>query len=88
MVKKMNKTYFLEQLKEETKLSEKNVLALSSILDDHFVFGKKNKDKIVSDIKEKLEVSNERAEEIYNITMSIISSNLKDKLKHPFKSQD
>lgn len=88
MVKKMNKTYFLEQLKEETKLSEKDVLALSSILDDHFVFGKKNKDKIVSDIKEKLEVSNERAEEIYNITMSIISSNLKDKLKHPFKSQD
>ena len=88
MVKKMNKTYFLNQLKEETKLSEKNVLALSSILDDHFVFGKKNKDKIVSDIKEKLEVSNERAEEIYNITMSIISSNLKDKLKHPFKSQD
>lgn len=88
MVKRMNKTYFLEQLKEETKLSEKDVLALSSILDDHFVFGKKNKDKIVSDIKEKLEVSNERAEEIYNITMSIISSNLKDKLKHPFKSQD
>ena len=88
MVKKMNKTYFLEQLKEETDLSEKDVLALSSILDDHFVFGKKNKDKIVSDIKEKLEVSNERAEEIYNITMSIISSNLKDKLKHPFKSQD
>lgn len=88
MVKKMNKTYFLEQLKEETNLSEKDVLALSSILDDHFVFGKKNKDKIVSDIKEKLEVSNERAEEIYNITMSIISSNVKDKLKHPFKSQD
>lgn len=88
MVKKMNKTYFLEQLKEETKLGEKDVLALSSILDDHFVFGKKNKDKIVSDIKEKLKVSNERAEEIYNITMSIISSNLKDKLKHPFKSQD
>ena len=88
MVKKANKTYFLEQLKEETKLSEKNVLALSSILDDHFAFGKKNKDKIVSDIKGKLEVLNERAKEIYNITMSIISSNLKDKLKHPFKSQD
>lgn len=88
MVKKVNKTYFLNQLKEETNLSEKDVLAISSILDDHFVFGKKNKDKIVSDIKEKLEVSNERAEELYNITMSIISSNVKDKLRHPFKSQD
>ena len=88
MVKKMNKTYFLNQLQEETKLSEKDVLVVSSILDDHFVFGKKNKDKIVNDIIEKLNVSSDKAEEIYNITMSIISSNIKDKLKHPFKSQD
>ena len=88
MVKKMNKSYFLEQLKEETHLSEKDVLALSSILDDHFVFGKTNKEKIVSDIIKKLNVSLDKAEEIYNITMSIISKNIKDKVKHPFKSQD
>ena len=84
----MNKTGFLKQLQEKTNLSEKDTLVVSSILDDYFVFGKKNKNKIVSAIKEKLNVTDERADEIYNITMSIISSNIKDKIKHPFKSKD
>ena len=87
-MKKMNKTGFLKQLQEKTNLSEKDTLVVSSILDDYFVFGKKNKNKIVSAIKEKLNVTDERADEIYNITMSIISSNIKDKIKHPFKSKD
>ena len=87
-MKKMNKAGFLKQLQEKTNLSEKDTLVVSSILDDYFVFGKKNKDKIVSAIKEKLNVTDERADEIYNITMSIISSNIKDKIKHPFKSKD
>ena len=88
MVMKMNKTGFLKELQEKTNLSEKDTLVVSSILDDYFVFGKKNKDKIVSAIKEKLDLTDEKADEIYNITMSIISSNIKDKIKHPFKSKD
>ena len=88
MVKKMNKTYFLKQLQEKTNLSEKDTIVVSDILDDYFVFGKKNKEKIVNAIKEKLDLTDERSDEIYNIAMSIISSNIKEKLKHPFKSQD
>ena len=88
MVMKMNKTGFLKELQEKTNLSEKDTLVVSSILDDYFVFGKKNKDKIVTAIKEKLDLTDEKADEIYNITMSIISSNIKDKIKHPFKSKD
>lgn len=88
MVKKMNKTYFLKQLQEKTNLSKKDTIVVSDILDDYFVFGKKNKEKIVNAIKEKLDLTDERSDEIYNIAMSIISSNIKEKLKHPFKSQD
>ena len=88
MVMKMNKTMFLKELQEKTNLSKKDTLVVSSILDEYFVFGKKNKDKIVSAIKEKLSVNDCQADEIYNIAMSIISSNIKEKLKHPFKSQD
>lgn len=88
MVMKMNKKYFLKQLEEKTNLSEKDTLVVSEVLDEYFVFGKKNKDKIVSAIKEKLSVDDNQADEIYNIAMNIITSNVKEKLKHPFRSQD
>ena len=45
MVMKMNKKYFLKQLEEKTNLSEKDTLVVSEVLDEYFVFGKKNKDK-------------------------------------------
>jgi nucleoid DNA-binding protein len=88
MVMKMNKTMFLKKLQEKTNLSEKDTLVVSEVLDEYFVFGKKNKDKIVSAIKEKLNITDTQADEIYNIAMSIITSNVKEKLKHPFRSQD
>ena len=88
MVMKMNKTGFLKELQAQTKLSEQDTIVVASILDDYFVFGKKNKDKIVNAIKEKLDLTDEKADEIYNIAMSIISTNIKNKIKHPFKSQD
>ena len=85
---KMNKTKFLEQLQKETKLTEKDTIVVADILDEFFVFGKKNKDKIINAIKEKLNLTDEKADEIYNIAMSIISKNIKEKLKHPFRTQD
>ena len=88
MVMKMNKTGFIKELQERTRLSENDTIVVASILDDYFVFGKKNKDKIVNAIKEKLNLPCDKADEIYNIAMSIISSNIKDKIKHPFRSQD
>lgn len=88
MVKKMNKTKFLEELKKQTNLSENDTIIVADVLDEYFVFGKKNKDKIISSIEEKLNISDEQANEIYNIAMNIIATNIKEKIKHPFKSQD
>lgn len=88
MVMKMNKKEFIEVLQGKTNLSNKECEIINNILESNFIIGKKNKDKIVSDLQIELNIENEKAENIYDISMDIISSALKDKLKHPFKSQD
>lgn len=45
---KMNKEDFLKELKEKTNLSEEDCLKVSYVLDETaFIFGKKNKEKLV-----------------------------------------
>lgn len=85
---KMNKKEFIEVLQDRTKLSIKECETINNILESNFIFSKKNKDKIVSDLQIELNIEKEKAENIYETSMDIISSTLKDKLKHPFKSQD
>jgi len=88
MVMKMNKKKFIELLQDRTKLSYKECETINNILESNFIFSKKNKDKIISDIQMELNLEKEKVENIYDISMDIISVTLKDKLKHPFKSQD
>lgn len=85
---KMNKKEFIEVLQDRTKLSIKECETINNILESNFIFSKKNKDKILSDLQIELNIEKEKAENIYETSMDIISSALKDKLKHPFKSQD
>lgn len=84
----MNKEKFIKKLEKVTGLDNNKCVIINSILEDHFLLGKNNKEKIVSDIIEKLNVTNSEAENIYESIMSIIGSEIKEKLKHPFKSQN
>lgn len=88
MVMKMNKKKFIELLQDRTKLSNKECETINNILESNFIFSKKNKEKIVNDLQNELNIEKEKAENIYDISMHIISVALKDKLKHPFRSQD
>lgn len=83
----MNKTEFISALKEKTNLSEENCLIVNDILESHFLIGKNNKEKIIEDLINRLNINELKANEIYNTSMSIISNELKYKLKHPFKSK-
>lgn len=80
----MNKKEVIKKLGEVTNLSEEKCIIINDILEEHFIIGKNNKEKIISDISEKLETTREESENIYELTMSIIGSGIKDKLKHPF----
>ena len=88
MVMKMNKTGFLNELKEKTGYSEEKCLQILDVVDDIFIFGKKNKDKMIKEFEERLNINEEEADEIYNTVMSIIKTSLKEKIKHPFKGND
>lgn len=80
----MNKKEVIKKLGEVTNLSEEKCIIINDILEEHFIIGKNNKEKIISYISEKLETTREESENIYELAMSIIGSGIKDKLKHPF----
>ena len=88
MVMKMNKHGFIEEIKKQTNRDERDAIIIADCFDNHFIIGKKNKEKTIVDIEEKLEVSHEEAEEIYEIVSKIIATAIKNKLKHPFRSNN
>lgn len=86
MAKKMNKQEFISELQSRIKLSTNECIIINEILEKYFILGSKN--KVVRDLKESLNIEQIKADEIYNISMEIISSSLKQKIKNPFKSLD
>lgn len=83
----MNKEKFVKELEKVTGLDNEKCVMINNILESNFLIGKKNKEKIVSDIVEQLGFTTLDAEKIYESAMSIIGTGIKDKLKHPFGSQ-
>ena len=61
-----------EQLKELTKRSDEEIAVIDEILNNHFIIGKNNKEKIITDFKEKLNLSDEEADNLYNQCSEII----------------
>ena len=87
-VKKINKKSFINELQDNTNLSYEECLIVNDILENNFIFNKKKKDKVINELILKLNISNDRANEIYDVIMQFISSKIKEKIKHPFKSYD
>ena len=85
MVMRMNKTDFIKELSNKTGYNEDMCLQINNIIEDTFLIGKKNKEKMINDLKNKLNINEEEANKIYETAMNIISSEIKNKLKHPFK---
>ena len=85
MVMKMNKSEFIKRLKEETNYSEDKCALVNNILENNFIFGKKNKQKIIDELIQK-KFTEDEAENIYDISINIIITEIKNKIKHPFKS--
>lgn len=88
MVMKTNKKEFILKLEKELNYPEDKCIIINDILESNFFISKKNKDKIIKELVTKLNIENEKATDIYNIAVKIINDEIKNKLKHPFKSHD
>ncbi|MCI8412026.1 MAG: hypothetical protein HFJ40_06325 [Clostridia bacterium] len=84
----MNKEKFIKELEKVTGLDNGKCIIINSILESNYIVGKKNREKIMCDVMEQLEMSREEAEKIYEFVMSILGNGIKDKLRHPFGTQD
>lgn len=84
----MNKSGFVKELSKQTGYNEEKCTLINNVIENYFIFGRKNKLKIIKDLQIKTSLSEDDAENVYDITIKIITGGIKDKLKHPFKSQN
>lgn len=85
---KNNKRALLVDLKERLGCTEEECLIINDIIEETSLFGKKNKAKMISGFMNQLNVSEERANEIYCTFMDIFKTRVKYKIFHPFKNID
>lgn len=84
----MNKDGFIKELSKQTGYDEEKCILINNVIENYFIFGRKNKDKIIQDLQVKTSLNEDDAENVYDITVKIITEEIKNKLRHPFKSQD
>lgn len=87
MVIKMNKKLFIEELSKELKYPLEKCIIINNILENNFVISKSNKDKIIDELMNKLNIDYNEGSNIYEKAITIIKNEVTFKLKHPFKSQ-
>ena len=81
----MNKNEFIKKLSEKLGYDEGKCTIINSIIEDHFFIGKNNKEKIITDLMEKLGIGQEEADRIYNTVSETIANGLKDNITGIFK---
>lgn len=80
----MNAEDFISELVKQTDLDASQAANVNEIFEGTSLIGNANKDKITGLIVEKLGVSEEQADQIYNAAMGILKDAVVDKI-NPFK---
>lgn len=81
----MNNRKVLEKVNEKLKLDTSSLSIFSNIVNDIPVVGKRNKEKMIKRFMNELNVDKGTATHYYETFKEIITTIIKDKLKHPFK---
>ena len=81
----MNKEDFISELMAQTGLNEEDGAAANDIFEKTFLAGKQNKSLIISQLSERLNVSEIKAEMIYDVAVGLLTSVAIKKVKNHFK---
>ncbi len=84
----MNKNGVIKELSKQTGYDEEKCILINNVIENYFIFGRKNKDKIIKDLQTKASLNEDDSENVYDISKKIITEEIKNKLKHPFKNQN
>ena len=76
----MNRKELFEKLKKELKLDDEMVKKIGNIFDNNFIIGKNNKEKIIDELINKVNVDKKTANTIYNKFVSVVESGIKNKM--------
>lgn len=71
MVMRMNKQNFIIELQKQTNYTEEQCNIIENVLKKHKIIGRKNKEIIKEDLVQKLEITDEQADKLYNIYMEL-----------------
>lgn len=84
----MNKEKYIKELCKELNCDNEYARKISDSLEENFIIGKNNKENIINHLIEELKIGLEEADNIYNVSSSIIVKEIKNKIIHPFKNLD
>ncbi len=84
MVMRMNKTEFINSLEKELSYSREQCLIINEILEHHFFFNQKEKDKIMGELIQRLQIESKEASNVYDRAITILKDEMKYRLRHPF----
>ena len=88
MVMIMNKNEFILELEKELSYSKDKCVIINDVLENNFFISKQSKNKIIDELMQNLNVDKDEATHIYEVAIRIVKEEVKNKLKHPFKSKD
>ncbi|MDE6292330.1 MAG: hypothetical protein K2L98_01470 [Bacilli bacterium] len=83
----MNKKEFIKTLASALNYEEDQCIIINDILENNFFISKKSKDKILDELKAQLDVSEDEALRIYDVSIDIVKRELKDKIRHPLRGK-
>ncbi len=86
MERPFNKSEFILELSRVLSYSQEMSIIIIEIIENHFFITPKGKEKIIDEFILKLKIDDQEAERIYEFVSQIIKNELKNKLKHPFKT--